>query len=143
MLQRTPGTFYVLTYHRGPAPLNTALAPMSVEQFATKVLWVTWLLAPALVFHFGNTFSSVLRVLLHAALAVAAGWVLAFAYVISAQALVAYGASPERLAQLYNSDGAPVAFALMFGWVPALLTVLLLWGVRSVVVRRRLARHGL
>ena len=25
MLQRTPGTFYVLTYHRGPAPLNTAL----------------------------------------------------------------------------------------------------------------------
>ena len=26
MLQRTPATFYVLTYHRGPAPLNTALA---------------------------------------------------------------------------------------------------------------------
>ena len=25
VLQRTPGTFYVLTYHRGPAPLNTAL----------------------------------------------------------------------------------------------------------------------
>ena len=29
MLQRTPGTFYVLTYHRGPAPLNTALGLMS------------------------------------------------------------------------------------------------------------------
>jgi hypothetical protein len=28
VLQRTPGTFYVLTYHRGPAPLNTALALM-------------------------------------------------------------------------------------------------------------------
>ena len=25
MLQRTPGTFYVSTHHRGPAPLNTAL----------------------------------------------------------------------------------------------------------------------
>ena len=28
VLQRTPGTFYVLTYHRGPAPLNTALGLM-------------------------------------------------------------------------------------------------------------------
>jgi len=28
VLQRTPGTYYVLTYHRGPAPLNTALGIM-------------------------------------------------------------------------------------------------------------------
>jgi hypothetical protein len=28
-LQRTPGTFYASTHHRGPAPLNTALCPMS------------------------------------------------------------------------------------------------------------------
>ena len=28
VLQRTPGTFYVSTYHRGPAPLNTALGCM-------------------------------------------------------------------------------------------------------------------
>lgn len=29
MLQRTPGTSYVSTYHRGPAPLNTALGVMA------------------------------------------------------------------------------------------------------------------
>ena len=28
-MQRTPGTSYVSTYHRGPAPLNTALGAMS------------------------------------------------------------------------------------------------------------------
>ena len=31
MLQRTPGTFYVLTFHRGPAPLNTALAAIAMK----------------------------------------------------------------------------------------------------------------
>ena len=31
VLQRTPGTFYVSTYHRGPAPLNTALAMLPLR----------------------------------------------------------------------------------------------------------------
>ena len=33
MLQRTPGTSYVSTNHRGPAPLNTALG-VDVENFS-------------------------------------------------------------------------------------------------------------
>jgi hypothetical protein len=45
VLQRTPGTFYVSTYHRGPAPLNTALEPMPNAEdtrdlkFAAKLLF--------------------------------------------------------------------------------------------------------
>ena len=39
MLQRTPGTFYVLTYHRGPAPLNTALALMDTASDIDPRRW--------------------------------------------------------------------------------------------------------
>ena len=48
MLQRTPGTFYVLTYHRGPAPLNTALGCMRKVAFTLLVASVM-VLAPVKV----------------------------------------------------------------------------------------------
>jgi hypothetical protein len=35
VLQRTPGTFYVSTHHRGPAPLNTALGAMTLVRVAS------------------------------------------------------------------------------------------------------------
>src|SRR5688572_21237453 len=37
VLQRTPGTFYVLTHHRGPAPLNTALGCMRRVAFTLLI----------------------------------------------------------------------------------------------------------
>jgi hypothetical protein len=42
VLQRTPGTFYVLTYHRGPAPLNTALglSSMGITQGRARTILV-------------------------------------------------------------------------------------------------------
>jgi hypothetical protein len=115
---------------------------MSVEEFATTVLWLTWLIAPAIVFFFGNSFTSPLRVLLHALLAVASGWALAVTYVVSAQSLIAYRAVPERLEHLYASDGAPAAFAAVFGWIPAALTVATLWVTRTLWLRRRRAEQG-
>src|SRR5687767_3897488 len=39
VLQRTPGTFYVSTHHRGPAPLNTALGSMA-QPLARSVLFL-------------------------------------------------------------------------------------------------------
>jgi O-antigen/teichoic acid export membrane protein len=52
VLQRTPGTFFVLTYHRGPAPLNTALDRMGFVLHGLGVLAVLVLGSVASIYIF-------------------------------------------------------------------------------------------
>ena len=63
MLQRTPGTFYVLTHHRGPAPLNTALGCMKDMPRLRIVGWLVVVLAVALLVLEARTFVAVDRCL--------------------------------------------------------------------------------
>src|SRR5688572_12280578 len=88
VLQRTPGTFYVLTYHRGPAPLNTALGSMTNRWFSLAFLGV----APtAQAHHEAVLFPSVGQLVAFAAIALLA-WRLRAHLLSAASAVLAASA---------------------------------------------------
>jgi len=107
---------------------------MSDERFAQLVIFLAMLMLPYLLFVTGNTYTSWWLTGSRAAIAVAAGWCLAFAYAIAARAINISIASPAELLALYDRDGAPLAFAAVLGWVPALFVVAVAWLVHSVAL---------
>jgi len=116
---------------------------MSEERLAVVAIWLASLLVPALLFVVGNTFRSVARTLMQAVVAIGAGWVLTISYVVAAQAIVATSAPEAEVLALFDRDGAPRAFASVFGWVPAAVLVAVVWAARSVVGRFRSRGAGL
>lgn len=90
---------------------------MESHQFVLKVLWLTALAVPYLVFVVHNSFRRTWVVSCRAVLAVLAGWLLLFSYAIA--------------------SGAKFAFALLLGWIPAAFVVGLTWLVRSILSKRR------
>lgn len=107
---------------------------LALSCFNWAVLALPYLLLVA-----ANDFSSVKSTLARALVAVGAGWILTVAYVVVAQELAVAAASPERLLELYDRDGAPRAFAAVFGWVPAVLVICIAWSWHAWLARRR--RH--
>jgi hypothetical protein len=83
---------------------------MTASQFATTTLWLASLAIPALVFLLVNAKSS----------------------------RIARAQAPTQEAQLalLDSDGAPLAFAATFGWVPAAVVVTVVWFVRRTLIPR-------
>jgi peptidoglycan/LPS O-acetylase OafA/YrhL len=90
-----------------------------MERHSLTVIWLATLALPIFIFLVGSSRKSRSAVLAFAAAAVLAGWVLTLAYANVAQAITAR--VPEDL------NGAALAFATMFGWVPAAVIVLITW----------------
>jgi hypothetical protein len=110
---------------------------MTASQFATTTLWLASLAIPALVFLLVNAKSSRTAQLSAAIIAMATGWCCTIAYAIAAQS-IARAQAPTQEAQLalLDSDGAPLAFAATFGWVPAAVVVTVVWFVRRTLIPR-------
>ena len=116
---------------------------MTEERFATLAIWLASLAVPFLLFVAGNRFRSTARSCAQALVAVLAGWTLSVAYAIAAQAIVASDASQAELLAVYDRDGASRAFAVLFGWVPAIVIVGATCVAQLVVARRRPGKVGL
>lgn len=110
------------------------------RDFALSCFNWTVLALPYLLVVAANDFSSVRSTLARALVAVGAGWILTVAYVVVAQELAVAAASPERLLELYASDGAPRAFAAVLGWVPAVLVISVAWPGHAWLARKRRRR---
>jgi hypothetical protein len=112
------------------------------EHLASTIIWLSSLALPCLLFLAANSFRSVGRSMLWAALSVGVGWLLGLAYAVAAHALALTSASPAEYEAVFANDGAPLAFAAVLGWVPATVVIALTWAARSLLVRVRSVRRG-
>jgi len=109
---------------------------MTPEGFSSVVIWLSSLVFPLLVFFVGNSFRSRAHLLVRFAVAIGIGWALIFASAVAAHALNISVASAAELSALYERDGAPLAFAAVFGWLPATLFVAIAWLFRAYALRK-------
>lgn len=93
-----------------------------MEYFAANTLWLTGLALPALLFFVGNDFRMAAMTFVRALLAIAGGWAFWLAYCIAV-------GNPD--------NGAALAFASVFGWVPPAAIVGVCWLSRFLLSRRR------
>jgi hypothetical protein len=108
------------------------------DRNALLLVWLAALVVPYLVLLAANDFRSTKATLLRAAIAIGSGWILTIAYLAVAQAMVVANATPEELFAFYNRDGAPVAFASVFGWIPAAVIIAIAWPLHAWLARRPL-----
>jgi hypothetical protein len=105
---------------------------MTPETFAKAAIHLASIALPFLIFVAGNTFTSRMRTFVHAIAAIACGWGLTVAYAIAARAITLSVANPQEQLAIFDTDGAPLAFAAVFGWVPSVLIVAIVWTFRTV-----------
>lgn len=111
---------------------------MESHQIVLKVLWLTALGVPYLLFVVHNSFRSIWVTGCRAILAVLAGWMLLFSYAIASDAILRRVATtPEQIDALNSGDGAKFAFAFLLGWIPPALVVGITWIVRRTLSKRR------
>ncbi len=101
------------------------------------VVLIAALLLPYVLFAVGNTFRSLVITVVRAAVAIAAGWCLLQVYVVRGNEITVSLASPSQLLELYDKDGAALAFAAVLGWIPGALIVLSTWLIHTLLRRRR------
>jgi hypothetical protein len=109
---------------------------MSVTS-ATTILWLSSLALPCLLFLAVDRLRSLLANLAWAALCIGIGWLLTVAYAMAAHALALTAASATDYATVFVSDGAPAAFATVFGWIPSSVAIASVWAARWYLPRRR------
>ena len=109
---------------------------MLPERFATVVIGLSTLALPYCVFALGNRFERWWLTLSRAVVAIGVGWTMTLAYALAAGAIAFQNTSPDQLEKLYEHDGAPLAFAAVFGWVPSALIVAITALVHRVLVRK-------
>ena len=109
-----------------------------MEDFAIDTLWVTELALPVLLFLVANDFRHAWLTWIRAVVAIGYGWALGLSYAVAAKAIpVCFAQSQVRILEIYESDGAPVAFATTLGWVLPAMLVFMAWGVRVALAKRR------
>src|SRR5688500_3634404 len=92
------------------------------------LLIAVWILVPALVLVKGNRFDSYARTLSRAGAATLLGWMLLIAMRISSVEMDLRRATTEgELQAIATGDGAPNAAVLLFGWIPSLVLVMMIW----------------
>ena len=109
---------------------------MTPAKFATTALWLTTFVLPMLVFLSVSARASRVARLCAAVLAIAAGWCFEVAYAVAARAIALSDAAPQAQLAIFNRDGAPLAFAATFGWIPAVVAVVIAWAVRAALIPR-------
>ncbi|HWT16447.1 MAG TPA: hypothetical protein VN581_11735 [Patescibacteria group bacterium] len=103
------------------------------NSLALLSVWLGALALPVLLFLLGGAPATKIRGLLRAVAAIASGWVLMIAYAVVANAVaVATAERCDELLRVHDADGAPLAFAAVFGWVPAATCVAVIWGFRRL-----------
>ena len=96
-------------------------------------LWWAALALPMLVFALGDAPGQPWRSLLAAIIAVGSGWLLLIAYAVVANAAAVSDVRDcDELLRIHDGDGAPMAFAAVFGWLPAAVTVAPIAGFRRL-----------
>lgn len=98
-----------------------------MDDLALRILWITSLTLPALVFFAFRSHRWSTDVIA-AAVGVVSGWLLNIAYVVAAQAITIRDPS--------EVNGAASAFGLVLGWVLPSILVILTWIARYVITRR-------
>lgn len=104
-------------------------------------LVVGFFVVPLVVIVAGGAFGSGRLTLLRGLAATAAGW----AWLVAGSLLVTeldirLALSPEQVEAAVRGDGSRHVGAVLFGWAPALLVVVLYWGVARVA--RSLTARG-
>jgi lysylphosphatidylglycerol synthetase-like protein (DUF2156 family) len=98
-----------------------------MERHSLAVIWLATLALSCLTFVVGSSLRSRWAVLAFALVAILVGWALTFAYANVAQAVTAR--NPDDV------SGATLAFAAVFGWVPATVVVLATWAAAAAARR--------
>lgn len=108
-----------------------------MQQVACTTLWLTDLALPILLFVVANPFNRTWHTVVRAALAIGCGWAFSLSYAIAANAInVCFAQTQAQLLAIYDTDGAPLAFAAVLGWLFPAITVFATWGIRSAIIRR-------
>lgn len=109
------------------AAFNTGFPENMSIPTATTLLWLSSLVLPVLLFLAANRFRNTRTSLIWMSVSVAVGWLLKIAYAVAAHAMALAFASPEHYPAVFAHDGAPHAFAVLFGWVPVTIITALVW----------------
>lgn len=93
-----------------------------------ELVWIATLLVPILIFVVGYKFTSQKLVALRALVAILVGWGSMYFYRLFASSIAENNAhATGALENYYNSDGAPNAFVVLFGWIVPAVFVLVTW----------------
>ena len=104
---------------------------MSVE-----IAWIATFIMPILIFVMGLRFTSRKLAILRVLTAILVGWGCMYFYVLYASSIAESRArATGTLEEYYNSDGAPMAFVVLFGWVVPAVLVLGTWFLNEIFKR--------
>jgi uncharacterized membrane protein (DUF485 family) len=111
-----------------------------MTDFVNTTLFLTCLALPVLLFLVANSFRLLWITVVRAVFAIICGWAFLFSYAVATNALAFSSPHTQaELAKMSETDGAPLAFAAVLGWVLPAILVLATWGVRTVIAKRKAA----
>jgi hypothetical protein len=101
------------------------------ESLASNVLLAIAMALPALSFAAFYRSRPWLFQMISVLSSAAVGWLAFVAYAVAARALALATASEVERLLILDADGAPLAFAVLLGWLPGLCIVVLTWAALS------------